>query len=181
MVDKFEWDLGETRNDAEMFATIYAKELALPLQFIPAISIDIHEQVYLLRRALLQTGFHRDTETGQISKLNDPDLAELVALFSSTTITNRDPTRLDEFTPLVSILEPGELDRLEISRDRDVRRKRRQAKAKKVEALSVRSPPKTLLTPLEYRGSTHRQLKLVDDNDGEPPAPSTRGRRRKHQ
>src|SRR5690606_5805635 len=100
------------------------------------------------------------------------------AVFSSLTVTSRDPTRLDEFTPLVTILEQGELDRLEISRDRDARRKRRQAKARKVEALSVRSPPKTLLTPLEYRGSTHRQLRLIDDNDGEPSVPSTRGRRR---
>lgn len=33
-MDKFEWDLGETRNDPESFAVSYAKELALPLQFV---------------------------------------------------------------------------------------------------------------------------------------------------
>lgn len=178
-MDKFEWDLGETRNDAESFAAAYAKELALPLQFIPAIVTDIHEQVYLLRRSLLQTGFHRDQKTGQLGKLHDQDLAELTAVFSTCTPFSRDATRLDEFTPLVTILDPIDVERMEQSRDREARRKRRQAKAKKVESLSVRSPPKTMLTSLEYRGSLHRQLKLVDDNDGEPAASSGRGRRRR--
>jgi hypothetical protein len=145
----------------------------------PAIANDIHEQVYLLRRSLLQIGFHRDPQTGQLSRLVDPDLAELVAIFSPATSVSRDATRLDEFTPLVTILDPAELERLEQSRDREARRKRRQAKAKKVESLSVRSPPKTLLTPLEYRGTLHRNLKLADDMDGEPSAPLGRGRRRK--
>lgn len=150
------------------------------LIFRSAVAIDIYEQVYLLRRSLLQTGFNRDPETGQISRLHDPDLAELVAVFASSTLVNRDTNRLDEFTPLVSILDPAELEKLEQSRDREARRKRRQAKAKKVEPLSVRSPPKTMLTPLEYRGSVHRQLRLADDADGEPVPTSGRGRRRKH-
>lgn len=128
---------------------------------------------------MLQTGFARDPVTGQLTRINDPDLAELVAVFSSTSLVPRDATRLDEFTPLVSILEAGELERMELSRDREARRKRRQAKAKKSEGLSVRSPPKTMLTPLEYRGTTHRQLKLADDADGEPAVPmGRRGRRR---
>jgi hypothetical protein len=33
-VDKFEWDLGETRNCPEAFAASHAKELALPPQFM---------------------------------------------------------------------------------------------------------------------------------------------------
>jgi len=133
----------------------------------------------LLRRSLLQTGFHRDPVTGQLGRLNDPDLAELVAIFSSTTIVSRDATRLDEFTPLVTILDPAELERMEQSRDREARRKRRQAKVKKYESLSVRSPPKTMLTPLEYRGTLHRQLKLADDIDEGPVQPVGRGRRRR--
>lgn len=194
VVDKFEWDLGETRNDPEAFAVAYAKELALPAQFMyyrvlcciqhhpccsPTIAIDIYEQVYLLRRGLLQTGFHRDPQTGQLGRIQDPDLAELIAVFSSATLIHRDATRLDEFTPLVTILDPAEIDKMEQSRDREARRKRRQAKAKKVESLSVRSPPKTMLTPLDYRGSIHRQLKLVEDNDGEVIPASGRGRRRR--
>lgn len=34
VVDRFEWDLGERRNDPEQFAQSYARELALPLQFM---------------------------------------------------------------------------------------------------------------------------------------------------
>lgn len=180
VVDKFEWDLGEARNDPEAFAASYAKELALPAQFVPAVANDIHEQVYLLRRSLLSTGFHRDPATGSLGKIQDPDLAELVAVFSAATTLNRDATRLDEFTPLVTILEAPDLEKMEQSRDREARRKRRQAKAKKVESLSVRSPPKTMLTPLEYRGTMHRQLKLAEDGDNDSSAPAGRGRRRKN-
>jgi hypothetical protein len=179
LLDRFEWDLGDRRSSPEAFCETYTKELALGPQFVAAIAVDIYEQVYLLRRALLQSGFQRDPNTGHLNRLQDPDLAELIAVSTESSPFMRDPTRLDEFTPLVTYLDALELDRLEVSRDRDARRKRRQAKTKRVESLSVRSPPKTLLTPLDYRGTLNRQLKLADDPTVDVPSASSRGRRKR--
>lgn len=46
-MDKFEWDLGETRNCPEDFATSYARDLALPPQFMYQI-ISTELNVYFL-------------------------------------------------------------------------------------------------------------------------------------
>lgn len=56
LLDRFEWDLGDRRSRPEAFCETYTKELALGPQFVAAIAVDIYEQVYLLRRALLQSG-----------------------------------------------------------------------------------------------------------------------------
>lgn len=53
VVDKFEWDLGETRNSPEDFATNYAKELALPSQFMYIKLVVVFSDLTIVLRLLM--------------------------------------------------------------------------------------------------------------------------------
>ena len=170
-----------------------ATELA---PFRPLLLHNLLEQQLLWRKAILWGGWHRDPRTGAL-RFHDPDVqAQLPA---SSTI-RRPHSLFDTFSPSVTQLTPASLDRLEASREREGRRKRRtkpalpgSGKSAAVAASvvnlltgSVRSPPRTLPTPTSYRGSLHRVIQsrlLVDDEEAGAGASSSgsggkrRGRR----
>lgn len=193
LLDRVEWDLGEERNDqlACDFATEYVRDLALPGEFCTAIAHDIIEQVCHLRRALLLVGFTRDSNCGAI-RVNDPDLQSFI--MAPMRGVRRDPSQLNEFTPQIIELDPLELERMEISRNREHRRRRRQIRTKRPvpmtaagsETLAINmsnwtqvSPQKTIRTPLTYRGSAHRILNKNLDDEDDKPIGATRRRARK--
>lgn len=197
LTDRIEWDLGEERNSPAAFAAEYVRELALPAEFVTAIANDIMEQVVHLRRALLLVGFSRDPATGAI-RAHDPDLQLLVLPPLKDGHSRRDPNRLDEFTPLITELDPLEVEKIEQNRDREARRKRRHTSRGRrgapagvgileagssggvstAAAAAASSPSsallaswtnfelaKTMPTPLSYRGTLHRVLGRIDDDD----------------
>lgn len=59
------------------------------------------------------------------------------------------------FTPLVQYLTDADLEKLDMSREREARRRRRLGRGRKEIAI-ISSPPKSNLTPLTYRGTLHR-------------------------
>lgn len=185
LTDRIEWDLGEERNSPAAFAIEYVRELALPAEFVTAIANDIMEQVAHLRRALLLVGFSRDPATGAV-RTHDPDLQSLLLLPVKSGQTRRDPNRLDEFTPLIMELDALEVEKIEQNRDREARRKRRhtsrgrrgvQAGTSTAVGFDGIAGPssmanwtnfeiaKTMPTPLSYRGSLHRVLGRIDEDD----------------
>jgi hypothetical protein len=181
LTDQLEWDLGEKDNDAGKFAANYVRELALPNEFITAITNDIMEQVSHIRRALLLVGYSKDSSN--TVRPHDPELQPLI--LPPLKGARRDPNTLNEFTPVILELDPVEVEKIEQSRDREARRKRRQTRGRRPDGSSMASwtlisPPKTILTPLSYRGSLHRMLNRIEDDDGTDTAASrtlTRSRR----
>lgn len=174
--DQFEWDLGDTTTDIESFSKHYCTELALAPEFETAIVCDVMEQLNHLRRAMLLAGFTRDETTGAV-KVSDPDLQPL--LLPPIKNIRRDPNSLNDFSPLLTEIDPLELERIELSRDREARRKRRQVRGRRAESWTV-EVPKTIRTPLSYRGSLHRVMsKLEDDETSETGARSGSGRARR--
>lgn len=189
VVDQVEWDLGAAYNSSSTFAAGYVKDLALPAEFVTAIATDILEQVEHIRRALLLVGFQREAATGAI-KVNDPEIQNLILPPIKPGQTRRDPNLLNNFTPIIAEIDPIELEKIEQSRDREARRKRRQTRGRRAgselaghpssSVVSMAnwtqiSPPKTIRTPLSYRGSIHRVINRVDDDDSsDAPLPGTR-------
>ena len=145
--------------------------------FKPLLLHNLLEQLLMWKKALVFGGWHRDARTGAL-KLHDPE-ANAAMHESNVTAVRRHPSAFSAFTPQVTALSPAELDKIESSRERESRRKRRtQAPpslkgSKQLTPLvnpltgSIRSPPRTLPTPTSYRGSLHRvvQSKLVDDDE----------------
>ncbi|PJF19056.1 hypothetical protein PSACC_01128 [Paramicrosporidium saccamoebae] len=184
LTDQIEWDLGESKNSPADFAVDYVRELALPVEFITAITNDIMEQVAHIRRALLLVGYSKDSN-GTV-RPHDPELQPLI--LPALKGTRRDPNTLNDFTPIILELDPVEVEKIEQSRDREARRKRRQTRGRRpVEGISMVnwthiSPPKTILTPLSYRGSLHRMLGRIEDDettDSTTTRTTTRSRRSK--
>lgn len=196
LTDRLEWDLGEDRNSPASFAADYVRELALPAEFAAAIATDIMEQVAHLRRALLLVGFTRDPSHGGAVRVNDPDLQALILAPITVGQARRDPNSLNDFTPVITELDALEMEKIELSRDREARRKRRQTRgsvrktAASHQTLDVATsvsmanwtrvePPKTMPTPLSYRGSLHRILTGIEDDEaGETPSTRSTSRRK---
>lgn len=197
LTDRLEWDLGEERNSPAGFAAEYVRELALPAEFVTAIASDILEQVVHIRRALLLVGFTRDPASGAV-KVSDPELQALILPPLAAGQARRDPNSLNDFTPVITELDALEVEKIEQSRDREARRKRRQTRGggRKTTIVQPASeagtsvsvsmanwthvePPKTMPTPLSYRGSLHRVLaRIEDDEPGETPSTRSTSRRK---
>lgn len=190
LIDQLEWDLGEERNSPAAFAAQYVRELALPSEFVTTIANDLLEQICHLRRAILLVGFSRDKE-GNV-RVNDGELQSFVLPPAKAGHLRRDPHNLAIFTPLIAELDPLEIEKIELSRDREARRKRRQVRGGRrvaapgefsLAAWTHPEAPKSIPTPLSYRGSLHRILNKIEDDDpadgpsSAPPSRSTRSRR----
>ncbi len=150
--------------------------------FKPLLLHSLLEQLLMWRKALVFGGWHRDYRTGAL-KFHDSEVGAVIqeaqSVFGAGTM-RRHPSYFTSFTPTVTILSPGELDKIESSRERESRRKRRTQVApvkgfkQSTQPLlnmltgSIKSPPRTLATPTSYRGSLHRivQSKLVDEDEG---------------
>jgi hypothetical protein len=137
-----------------------------------------------IRRALLLVGYSKDSN-GTV-RPHDPELQPLI--LPALKGTRRDPNTLNDFTPIILELDPIEVEKIEQSRDREARRKRRQTRGRRpIEGISMVnwthiSPPKTILTPLSYRGSLHRMLSRIEDDeatDSTTTRTNTRSRRSK--
>lgn len=217
LVDSVEWDLGDETTDIHDYARTFVGELFYvpfwgshqrfnPLtintnskntaeEFEGAVVVDIIDQLYRLRRAIALVGFTK-TNSGTFI-INDVELNSLIisSKLGNTLGSNkkqgirRDPNKLDEFTPFITEIDPLELEKIEISRERETRRRRRQGRVVNTRKLITNSsgkqststpsngavsysnwtqlsPPKTMRTPLSYRGSLHRIIpRFGEDGD----------------
>lgn len=175
LTDSLEWDLGEERNGPAAFAESYCRELALGGEFVTAVANDIREQVEHLRRALALVGFTRDPTTGAV-RAHDPEVQTLILPPVRKGHSRRDSNALNDYSPVLTEYEPAELERIEQSRDREVRRKRRQTRGRAAREASATGVSigswtalevaKTMRTPLSYRGSLHRVIsRMAEDGD----------------
>lgn len=185
--DRVELSLDPATTTSAVLAQLAASYAdLLPPAFRPLILHNLLEQVLMWRKAVLFGCFHRDARTGAL-RFHDPDLAGLfndsaAALSIALPTVQRHPAHMSTFTPVVTTLALDDLDRLEASRERESRRRRRTGNvappAKGVPAAipnnlsgSLRSPPRTLPTPTSYRGSQHRiTTSRLADTDSPPMA-----------
>lgn len=158
--DQFEWDLNCPTNNAEEFAASLVAELGLSTEFISAIAHSIREQCFLYRKSFLVAGSSFD---GQEIRVNDYELSQV--LLPKLTSAIREDKFMDSFTPLVQYLADADLEKLELNREREARRKRRHTRGGKKEAWIINSPPKTNRTALTYKGSLHRNTKVDEDDE----------------
>lgn len=177
LTDNLEWDLGEERNDPATFAEGYCRELALGGEFVTAVANDIREQVEHLRRALALVGYTRDPVTGAV-RAHDPEVQALILPPLREGHSRRDPNALNEYSPVLTEYEPLELERIEQSRDRETRRKRRQTRGRaarevvgatgvSIGSWTALEAVKTMRTPLSYRGSLHRVISRLAEDGGD--------------
>lgn len=163
LIDQFEWPIECDPLVIDGFAMQMIDEFQLPKEFISAIAFCIHEQIYLVKRALLASGWSIvDSKLCIINSSLDPELA------SRVSVAWQPPTgNTQAFYTIVQELTSVDLDRLEVAREREVRmRKRRMGKSIRGggrESWTLTpDPPKLHPTPLSYKGSVHRTRSAYD-------------------
>ncbi|GAA6058727.1 hypothetical protein JCM10212_003415 [Sporobolomyces blumeae] len=123
LVDRFEWDISNSRNSPEDFAESFASELGLTGEFRTAIAHSIREQVDNYVRSLSALGFVPGAGVPD-EDLRREFLPAVFDVFRSDGV--------EDYTPNLNYLTPDEIDRNDKEREREVRRKRRQTKGRGV-------------------------------------------------
>ncbi|EPZ32321.1 SNF5/SMARCB1/INI1 domain-containing protein [Rozella allomycis CSF55] len=140
LIDQFEWDINHYNpaTDPEEFALILSAELGLNGEFTTAIAHSIREQIYWHTKSLLIAGYNFDIENATV---DDVELKDAFLLPVNHAL--RDEDIQDLFSPSLMEITDQDLEKLEQSRERDARRKRRLNRGRRVELWALRDPPKT--------------------------------------
>lgn len=139
--DQFEWDLDSESASPEEFAEVYVQELGLGGEFKTAIAHCIREQVQAYQKTLFLLGNPSDG-----SSILDEDLRS--SFLPSLTSATRASDQVQAFTPLLSYLSDGELERSEKDRDKDMnKRRKRNTRGRRGITLPDREPLRTHRTP----------------------------------
>lgn len=141
LIDQFEWDINNSKNDAERFAAHFCSELGLATEFVTAIAHAIREQCQMYTKSLFLVGHPFDGRGVQ-----DNDLRQMLmpSLFASL----RPKHTMDKFAPALQELNADQLERIEREREREGRRNRRQTRGKRGANLpDLTDIPKTYRTP----------------------------------
>ncbi len=102
---------------------MYCRDLGLLGDFKTAIAHDIREQIYSYKKCLAVVGHSFDG-----SSVQDEDLrAVFLPAVKRTARTLEDA---DNHTPLLNYLSEGEMERMEKEREKEIRRKKRQGRAR---------------------------------------------------
>lgn len=120
LVDQFEWDLTNTDNNPEEFASVMVAELSLSTEFVSLIAHSIREQCQMFVKALYTTGYQFDgtpVEEEEIKRFLVPNI--------QTGYVKRQKNSLSVYTPSVMEINSNELERLDKDKERESRRKRR--------------------------------------------------------
>ncbi|KAI8069636.1 hypothetical protein BC940DRAFT_297157 [Gongronella butleri] len=112
--DRFEWDLANVKTKApEEFSRQLAAEMSLGGEFVPMIAHAIREQVYRLKRQLVE-----DYVPGGTIKESLPTVYRHLDFAAS-------------YTPQLDVLSNEELEKLLIAQERNIRRLRRENRFKR--------------------------------------------------
>ena len=142
LVDQFEWDVLAGPDAAESFATAFATDLGLAGEFTTAIAHSIREQVSTHVRSLFLLGYPLNA----FEMLDEEFRSAFLPHVEPENVTRR-PRDIVAFTPRLQQLASTDVIRLERERERDMRRKRRQTKSRRVIGLPDREPQSTFRTP----------------------------------
>ncbi|WFD34942.1 SWI/SNF chromatin-remodeling complex subunit [Malassezia cuniculi] len=164
LVDQFEWDLLSSPEAADAFAAAFTADLGLAGEFTTAVSHSIREQVSTHIRSLFLLGYPLNG-----FELLDEEIRSAFLPHVESEHVMRTPGEITAFTPRLQQLSSIDVARLERERERDMRRKRRQTKGRRVVGLPDREPQRTFRTPpiwgLQGAGDTIsvRRGAVVDD------------------
>lgn len=112
LIDKFEWDICEERNNPGEFAKTLVADLSLPRKFENLVAFEIHRQLYSFRKYLSQNNqsmgletFTRQKKIRGFRENNFLKIPELIRREPTTEATLfRLPKQLEQWGPTVQFL-----------------------------------------------------------------------------
>ena len=146
--DKFEWDLNQTEITPEDFAEIVVADMALSLEFKPAIAHALHELTLRLKKEILDGLYNHELHKYQ--QLTGLIFEKNVRIRTDSSITNGNAV----WEPLIEILSPWEIEKREIERERNSRRLKRENMRREVDDFSGakrRATQRRRLEELDWR------------------------------
>ena len=118
--------------------------------------------MYQLQRALLAAGWTIESNGKLVLNSSaDPELSARIIQWPGPILRS-----IPEQGPIITELSSIEVEKLEIAREREGRRKRRQGRTRR-DAWALGSPPKLHRTALSYKGSLVRKMEASEESEND--------------